>query len=163
MSKAIDNLGRAVEAAVKTSSGVVLTKDKIIDLIDSDLSDLYNVSQFFTAIEENAPKLQAWVASNSRNNFKSMQVYNKILAGLAGTAKQTQANRFLGAMVDTTNALIVIMEEISGNLDKLFGEKSIMIYNTKISQVAIYGMISNANDFAKFCSAYIEQFMATSV
>ena len=69
MSKAIDNLGRAVEAAVKTSSGVVLTKDKIIDLIDSDLSDLYNVSQFFTAIEENAPKLQAWVASNSRSNF----------------------------------------------------------------------------------------------
>ena len=160
MSKAIDNLGRAVEAAVKTSSGVVLTKDKIIDLIDSDLSDLYNVSQFFTAIEENAPKLQAWVASNSRNNFKSMQVYNKIMAGLAGSAKQTQANRFLGAMVDTTNALIVIMEEISGNLDKLFGEKSITIYNTKISQVAIYGMISNANDFAKFCSAYIEQFMA---
>ena len=161
MSKAIDNLSRAVEDTVKTSSGIVLTKDKLIDLIDVGLSNLYNVSQFFTAIEDNAPKLQTWISSNRRNTaLKSMAIYNKIDSSLTGTAKVAIGDRFLGAMVDTTNSLIVILEEVAGNLEKLFGEKSITIYNTKISQVAIYGMISGAGDFAKFCSAFIEQFMA---
>jgi hypothetical protein len=163
MSKAIDNLSRAVEQTVKTSAGVTFTKDKVIDLIDSDLSELYNVSQFFTALSDgDAPvKLQNWIASNRRNTaLKSMAIYNQLAAGLASTARSAMDTRILGAISDTTSSLIVILEDISGNLGKLFGDKTITIYNTKISQVAVFGMISNAASFAKFSLAFIEQFMA---
>jgi len=163
MSKAIDNLSRAVEQTVKTSAGVTFTKDKVIDLIDSDLSELYNVAQFFTALSDgNAPtKLQNWIAANRRNTaLKSMSIYNQLAAGLTSSARSAMDTRFLGAMSDTVNSLIVILEDISGNLSKLFGDKTITIYNTKISQVAVFGMINDASSFARFCLAFIEQFMS---
>lgn len=163
MSKAIDNLSRAVEKTVKTSAGVTFTKDKVIDLIDADLSGLYNVSQFFTALSDGVipAKLQNYIAANRRNTtLRSMAIYNQLVAGLASTAKTAMETRFLGAFADTAAALIVILEDVSGNLSKLFGDKTITIYNTKISQVAVFGMINDAAVFSNFCLAFIEQFMA---
>lgn len=161
MSRAIDNLGKAVDLTIKTASGTVITKDMFIDMIDANLGSLYNVSQFFTAMGDSATKAQAWIASNRRETkLTSIAYYNSICAGLRGTAKAAMESRFLGAFADTTDALILILEEISGNLDKFFTEKNITVYNTKISQVAIIGMLESAKDFANFVTKFIEVFMS---
>jgi len=161
MSKALDNLGKAVDTTVKSAAGTTITKENFIDIIDNRLGSLYNISQFFTALGENGPKVQAWVASNRRNTaLKSILYINKISASLTGGAKQAMDSRFLGALCDTTNAMIVILEEISSNLDKFFTDKQITVYNTKISQVAILGMIDNAKMFAEFSNTMIAVVMA---
>lgn len=161
MSKAIDNLGRAVDHTLKTSSGAVITKDVLIDLIDADLGSLYNVSQFFTAIGDNAKKLNDWIIKNRKNTaLRSMAWFNSICSGLKATAKNNMEGRFLGAFADTVDSLIIILEDLSGNIDKFFTGPNLTIYNTKISQVAIIGMIENAKNFAEFVNLYISMFMA---
>ena len=161
MSKAIDNLGRAVDHTIKTSSGAVITKDALIDLIDSDLGSLYNVSQFFTAVGDNAAKLQQWIVQNRKNSaLRSMAFYNAICSGLRGSAKVNMETKFLGSFTDTVDALILILEDLSSNIDKFFTAPKITIYNTKISQVAIIGMMENAKNFAEYVTRYISMFMA---
>lgn len=161
MSKAIDDLGKVVELTVKSSSGNTFTKENMVDLIDQNLGYLYNVSQFFTALGESGAQLQTWVTSNRRaNNLKSMLYYNRIVNNLAGAAKSAMESRFLGGFADTTSALIIILEEISGNLDKFFADKVITVYNTKISQVAILGMIENVKVFTEFVNDFIAVLMA---
>jgi len=161
MSKSLDNLSKAVDNTLKTESGTVITKDAIIDLIDSSLGELYNVTQFFTAIEDSQSQLQGWLTANLKNtNLKSIALYNRMASMLTATARSTMLGRFVGAMSDTANALIIIMEEVSGNLEKFFVEKNMTIYNTKISQVAIFGMIENSKMFAEFCVKYVEQLMS---
>ena len=160
MSRALDNLNRVVTNTIKTESGVVITKDKLIDLVDTNLGDLYNVSQFFTAIESDQSKLQQWLVANIKDtNKKSIRVYTNMLAGLTATARATMNSRFLGSMCDTINSMIVVLEEVSGNIDKLFVEKNMTIYSTKISHVAILGMLENGAMFAEFCNKFIEAFM----
>lgn len=161
MSKAIDNLGRAVDHTIKTSSGAVITKDTLIDLIDSDLGSLYNVSQFFTAVGDNSAKLQAWIVQNRKNNnLRSMAYFNSICGALRANAKNSMEQRFLGAFSDTVDALILILENLSSNIDKFFTGPKLTIYNTKISQVAIIGMMENAKNFSEFVTKYIAMFMA---
>ena len=127
MSKAIDNLGRAVDHTIKTSSGAVITKDTLIDLIDSDLGSLYNVSQFFTAVGDNAAKLQQWIVQNRKNKLRSMEFYNAICSGLRGSAKVNMETKFLGSFTDTIDALILILEDLSSNIDKFFTAPKITI------------------------------------
>ena len=161
MSRALDNLTNAVNTTVKSAAGTTITKENLIDLIDQNLGYLYNVSAFFTALGANSQQLQAWITTNRRAlNLKSIQVFNKIDTGLVGSAKLAMNDRFLGGFSDTTNALIIILEEISGNLDKFFAEKTITVYNTKISQVAVFGMVNNAQMFADFVVNYISLFMS---
>lgn len=161
MSRALDNLSKVVANTVKTESGVVITKDKMIDLIDAGLGDLYNVSQFFTALEDDQDKLQSWLAATvkSSGNLRSIAIYNKIMTKLNGSAAATMNRRFLGAMSDTVNAMITIMEEVSGNIDKVFVETNLTIFNTKISQVAVIGVIENSQMFSEFCTKFIETLM----
>ena len=161
MSKALDNLTRAVDATVKSSAGTTITKENIIDLIDQNLGYLYNVSGFFTALGDSSAQLQSWIASNRRaTNLKSIDLFNKLDAGLIGAAKAAMSDRFLGGFSDTTNALIIILEEISGNIDKFFAEKNVTVYNTKISQVAVFGMIDNVKTFAEYVNRFIAILMA---
>ena len=161
MSRALDNLSKVVANTVKTESGVVITKDKMIDLIDAGLGDLYNVSQFFTALEADQDKLRDWLTGAVKNagSLKALGLYNKIMTKLTGSASATMGRRFLGAMSDTVNAMIVIMEEVSGNIDKLFVETNLTIFNTKISQVAVIGVIENSHMFSEFCTKFIEALM----
>lgn len=161
MSKALDNLGSAVEKTVRLASGTTITKDKLIDLLDEDLGALYNVSQFFTAIGENNDKLQEWLTVNVKNNqLPSIRAYNNIASKLTSLAASANKTSFLGAMCDTTSALIIILEDISSNIGKLFTDKNITVYNTKISHVAVLGMIESAKDFADYTVAFIETLMA---
>ena len=161
MSRALDNLTRAVDATVKTSASTTITKENIIDLIDQNLGYLYNVSGFFTALGESSQQLQQWISTNRRaTNLKSIALFNKIDAGLIGSAKEAMNVRFLGGFSDTANALIIILEEISGNIDKFFAEKNVTVYNTKISQVAVFGMIDNVKTFTEYVNRFIAILMA---
>ena len=161
MSRALDNLTNAVNTTVKSAAGTTITKENLIDLIDQNLGYLYNVSAFFTALGANSQQLQDWINTNRRAlNLKSIQIFNKIDAGLVGSAKLAMNDRFLGGFSDTTNALIIILEEISGNLDKFFAEKTITVYNTKISQVAVFGMIDNVKTFTEYVNRFISILMA---
>lgn len=161
MSKALDTLGKTVEQTATTSAGTVISKEQLIDLVSDRLAALYNVSQFFTALESCAGECQKKIIENRRNaSLKSMQYYNQICSQLTGGAKRAMDERFLGAMVDTTNALITILEEVSGNIGQFFENKSITLYSTKISHVAIFGMIDTGKTFAEFCEQIVNVMMS---
>lgn len=161
MNRSIDKLGAAVDSATKNSAGKVMSKDNLIDLITDNIEALRSVRQFFSGLAEANGKLKAYVDQNAKNtSMKSMVLYSAVLNGLTGMAKRAQQERFLGAFSDAAESLIVIMEEFNDNIAKLFTDKTITIYNTKISQVAVYGMINNADIFSKFVLNYFGLLMS---
>ena len=159
--RAIDQLSQAVDNTVKTESGKVMTKDNLVDLISNNISALRNVTQFFAGTAENNAKLKGYIDGHLRDTqFKSIVVYNSMLGGLSGLAKKSMEGSFLGAISETASSMSLIMEEFSDNINKVFTDKQITIYNTKVSQAAAFGMIESASKFAVFASNYISLFMA---
>lgn len=161
MNIALKKLGEAVDDTAAKASAKMMTKDQVVDLISNSLESLRNAKSFFNGVANISTQLKAFVDKNIKNTqMKSMVVCNAITAGLTGLAKRDMNDNFLGAFQTTTTSLMTIMEEISANITKLFSDKTVTIYNTKISQVAIYGMISNADTFGRFMQNYISCFMA---
>ena len=161
MSKSIDALGVAVDAATKTSAGKVMTKDNLVDIISGNISALRNVTQFFQGLGDANAKMKAWMDQNARNTaFKSIAINAQLVAGLTGAARKAQENGFLGAISEAATNLTMIMEEFNDNVSKLFNDKTISILNIKVSQVAVFGMINDAETFARFAMNLITVFMS---
>lgn len=162
MSKSLDALNKAVTSVVKDAAGKSFTKDKLIEVIDDDIGFLRNALGFFTVLgKDSNDKLKAYLAEN-RGNTKllSINLYNQIFGTIGSAAQRAMNDRFLGAFQDTLAGLIAIMEELNSNIDLLFQDKNITIYNTKISQVAVLGMIDNSRMFSQYVVNYIALFMA---
>jgi hypothetical protein len=161
MSRSIDQLHQAATTVVTKAAGKTLEKDNLIDIIDDQIGFLRSNTQFFVGLGGNNAKLQEWVKKNSTNQtLSSMKIYNQIYAGLTSAGQKAMKERFLGAFVDTLAGLTAILNETVNNIDALYTEKVITIYNTKVSQVAVIGMIHSARVFSTFVTNFIDQMMS---
>ena len=119
--------------------------------------------QFFTDLGTATSKLQgdliAGVKSNSKN--LSVVIWNKLNSGLTGIAKHRQESNYLGALIETMQASSAVIGEIVANVDDLFGsDKTFNLYNTKISHVAVYGIVDDARVLSRFAESYIAAIIA---
>lgn len=161
MSKALDTLNKSVTDVIKNASGKSFTKDELIELIDDQIRFLRNDLQFFTCISDVDSLLRQYVSNNAQNTkLASITIYNRINAGLNTAARRANNERFMGAFADTLAGLIEILDTCNDNIDSLFADKSVTIFNTKISQVAVFGMLDSARIFGQFVVDYINLFMS---
>ena len=161
MSKSIDTLDKAVNNVIKDASGKSISKDQLVEIIDNNISFLRQAGLFFTNLGDDGAKLKKYLDSNLKNNsLKSVQIYNAVCAGLNSASKRAMEQKFLGAFADTLTGLAVILNSVCDNINVLFADKQITVYNTKISQVAIFGMIDNARIFSQYVFDYIALFMS---
>lgn len=161
MSKSLDTLNRSVTEVIKNSSGKSFTKDSLVELIDDQIRFLRNDLQFFTYIGDIDQELKQYMASNAQNSkLSSVVLYNRINAGLNTTARRANTERFMGAFADTLAGLIEILDACNDNIDAIFADKVVTIFNTKVSQIAIFGMIDSSRIFGQFVVDYINLFMS---
>ena len=161
MSKSLALLNKSVSDVIKDASGKSFTKDALIELIDNNIGFLRNDLQFFTILGASSERLHEYLQQQGVNTkLQSVVLYNKINAGLVNAAKRANNERFLGAFVDTLAGLVTILDECVDNIDSIFADKNITIFNTKISQVAVFGMLDNARMFSQYVVDYIGLFMS---
>lgn len=161
MSKSLDQLDQAVKSVIKDSTGKAMTKDQLIEIIDDTIGFLNNANNFFVNLGDCGNKLKQYVDQNvNRSELQSMAIYKQINTSLCTAAKKAMESAFLGAFVDTGKALTIILNQCNDNINQLFADKTITVYNTKISQVAILGMVQNARMFSQYVVDYIALFMS---
>lgn len=161
MSKSLTTLNNTVNDVIKNESGASFTKNALIELIDDQIRFLRNDMQFFSYIGDVEQKLiMKTIKSDKANKYPSMALYNRIDSQLVTAARRANTERFLGAFSDTLAGLISILDACNDNMDDLFANKSITIFNTKISQVAVFGMINSAKIFGEFVINFINLFMS---
>ena len=161
MSRSIDQLHQAATTVVTKAAGKTLEKVNLIDIIDDQIGFLRSNTQFFVGLGNGNDKMQDWLKKNSTSQaMQSIKIYNAIYAGLTSAGQKAMKDRFLGAFVDTLAGLTAILNEVVNNIDALYSEKVITIYNTKVSQVAVLGMIHSSRVFSTFVTNYIAQMMS---
>lgn len=163
MSKALTKLDATVNKMVQNGTATkCMKREELIDFASRTATVIKSHLAFFSDLAAQADKMQQDVLSarkaNTKNSF--MNAWNEVYKGLTGVAKMRMEKNFCGAIVDTSAAMASLLDDVVANIDKLFADKSINLYNTKISHVAIYGMIDRAEEVACFdemlIAAYLE-------
>lgn len=163
MSNALNKLDSKVNDAVKNGTAAKnMSKDQLLDYMSNAASMIRSQLQFFTDCGPMLAKLQSSLMASRKAASQSflVQVWNKLDKGLIGAAKLRQESGYFGALVESMQATVGILEEVSANVDKLFVDKSFNLYNTKISHVAIYGVIDSAETLANYSKCLISAVMA---
>lgn len=163
MSKALNTLDATINKMIKSGvNAKTMKREELIDFASRTSSTIKSHLQFFTDMAAASDKMQQAVLADRKANTKNsfMNAWNEIYKNLTGVAKMRMERNFCGAIVDTSIAMSQLLDDVVINIDKFFADKSISLYNTKISHVAIYGMIERAETVACFdemiIAAYLE-------
>jgi len=164
MSKALDKLDVAVAEDVKNGTASKnMSKEQFVDYATAIAAALNTHLQFFTDLGTATSKLQGDLVAGAKANNKNLTtvIWSKMNAGLTGIAKHRQESNYLGALVESMQASSAVIGEIVANVNDLFGDdKSFNLYNTKISHVAVYGIVDDARILSKFAEAFIAAIIA---
>lgn len=79
-------------------------------------------------------------------------VYDTYLRELSGKALDLERKRPLGSLIDANQKYIKILEAISKQIDVLFEQEAIDIYNTRMSQLAVLGLLRRSDKLVNFTS-----------
>ena len=159
MSRALDKLDAKVTASVKDGTAIKnMTRDQLLDYAVSCSTGIKASLSFFDELEPaSVEKLKDKLIELRKANSKDLvvEVENVLLNNLTGIAKARQDRAFQGAVLETARGLVMIIDEIILNIDKLFADKTFNLYNTKISNVAVYGMLGSADTLGKYLECYV--------
>lgn len=164
MSTALNKLDTVVSKKIKDGTAAKnMTKDQLLDYIMNSVSMLKAHLQFFTDLgPANLSKLHSQILVDRKNGGKGMTlvIWNKLYQNLAGAAKLRHETSFFGALIESMQATVGVLEEVAASVDKLFVDKAFNLYNTKISHVAIYGVIDSATVLAQYAKCLTAAIMA---
>lgn len=80
----------------------------------------------------------------------NIQIYSMYLNRLSGQAQREERQVAFSSLTHAAKSYMLVLDEIDKNVDKLFENKVISLYNTKLSHIAIFGVIRNACDLCDF-------------
>lgn len=80
----------------------------------------------------------------------NIQIYSMYLSRLSGQAQREERKVAFSSLLHAAKSYLLVLDEIDRNIDKLFENKVISLYNTKLSHIAIFGVIRNACDLCDF-------------
>ena len=164
MANPIDKLDAAISEQLKGGGSIgSMTKDQFLDYIDVVSGAVKNNLKFFTELGPSEKKMKEYLKAKPGDQRKSIAFYNAIYKEMQYAAKKAMDERFLGAFADTLASFAVILDEIAKNVDEIFQNKSINLFNSKVSHAAVIGMIVDAEMFGKFIDWYITLFMSEVV
>lgn len=81
---------------------------------------------------------------------KDAQVVNTFIAKLNGKARSHEQSRPLKSLAEANDEFRKVLKNIIDQMDKLFEEKHITLYNVRLSQTAVFGIIRQSDVLANF-------------
>lgn len=150
-------------------TSVVTTKAHLNALEKGDITSFLrqNIDQHSLMMEalstENDKAMNDWYREKvtpgmkaSKNSCKD--AYNVYRKALVGKAADAERKRVLGSLAKANESYVKILSEILKNIDKFMDEDSVVIYDVRISQLAILGMLKQSDRLAEF-SSYLYSYM----
>lgn len=156
------NLANALTTAVKRDVSLKsLHKEDVLDLINTNISihnNIVNALSVRSDKEVNNWMLTVVKPALSRSSERSKDIYNEYAKGLVGKARKIEETRSLSSLLTVNKSFVKILTELKNNLDELFENKKVDIYDTRMSQVAVLGILKHSDIVANF-SLYLYSFM----
>lgn len=153
MPSTVELLSEKVGKIVKDGDNLSdISKEDFRNYIGITLSGLKGINESFDELDDDDAKgLRILIQDNSRNrNAMNLMIYTTFSNRLCESAKKDERTRAFSSLKQTAIGYTHILNEIDRNIDTLFENKTISIYNTKLSHVAILGVIKNASDLYDF-------------
>lgn len=151
MAKSIDKLDAAISAQLSSKGAIAsLTKDQFLDFIDLVAGSVKTNLKFYTDTAHLEKQMKEFIKPKAGETRKAVIFYQAIYKEMQFSSKKAMDERFMGAIVDTLAAYAVVLDEVAKNIDNIFQNKSINLFNTKVSHAVVFGMIADAEMFCKF-------------
>ena len=80
----------------------------------------------------------------------NVQIYGMYSSRLRGLAQKEERNAPFSSLLHAAKGYSTVLDELDKSIDKLFENKVISLYNTKLSHIAVMGVIKNACDLCDF-------------
>lgn len=110
-----------------------------------------NHDVLYSLSEQSRKKLAARISSTKDHNGVS-DLYKSFVKGLERNAASKEKTAAFESIMSAAAATEAIVAELSKNIDALFANKVISIYNTKVSHAMALGMLHDAKTFARWSS-----------
>lgn len=120
-----------------------------------NLSDALDISS--------SKDLRDWMTSTIRPKLKDCKraccsAYDSYKTELSGNLQTREDNRPFSTLSDANDAMRKLLEKISDHLDEFFEKETVTLKDTRLSQLAVYGIIQQSDELCKF-TEYLYSFI----
>lgn len=129
-----------------------LRKDDVVTILKQNIEMHKNNADALNVMETseiNEWKLKVTQALNDTPG-KSRDVYDRYLKGLSSSASALERKRFLGSLRTVNKDIVPVLIEINKNIDKFMENDTVDLYETRMSQLAILGILRDSTRLATF-------------
>jgi len=138
-----------------------LAKDDVVTLITQNIemhSTVVHVLEAFSAQELNSWYQNKVVPAINSATGKSKDIYNMYSKGLNSTGSSYERKCVLSSLAEVNTSFISLLGEILKNINKIFSDEKVTIFDTRMSQLAVLGMIKDSTRvviFTEFLYSYL--------
>lgn len=153
MASTIDLLSEKVNKILKKSSDLGdMSKEEFRNFIGVTQSELRAFLEGFEDIKPEESKALGLAIMDQFKNRAAMnvQIYQLFLSRLTSRAQKDEREAAFSSLLKTASGYLSVIDDIDKNIDKIFENKVISLYNTKLSHIAVLGVVENANVLCNF-------------
>lgn len=156
MSTVVELLSEKANRILKRGNDISdFSKEDFLNFMGVTQSSLKAVVESFEEIQSAEMKSLGVYVQERINDRAAMniQIYRQFLGRIGNEAQKDERNGVFSSILNAIKKYQLVLNEIEKNINSLFENKVISLYNTKLSHVAIIGVIKNAGtlcDFAWF-------------
>lgn len=153
MTGTIDLLSDKVNRILKNGSNFAdIDKNDFRNFMGIAQSSLKAMVESFEDLSEDEMKAFGLEISEQARNRSAMniQIYKQFEERLSSKPLRAEQTVPFSSILAAAKRYMVVLDELDKNIDKLFENKVISLYNIKISNIAIVGVIKNACDLSDF-------------
>ena len=161
MSTIFSSLGSGLLTLAKTVvSNRAIRKEDIEKVIKANIDYHDSLTKTLEAFTDK--DMKAWFSDIQlklrKMPDKDAQVVNTFIAKLNGKARSHEQSRPLKSLAEANDEFRKVLKNIIDQMDKLFEEKHITLYNVRLSQTAVFGVIRQSDvlvNFTTFLYTYL--------
>jgi len=150
MATPIDTLDAEVSKVLSSNEDKfsALDREKLLNAMDTNKQSLLAFVNFLDGIVQMNDRIKTNVFMVKNPDAKKEPgywAYMQVLRQLIGTAKNMESKQFLSAFRLTALSYCNIMDQFNKNIDQLIDEKALTIFNSKLSHIAVLGVVQDCN------------------
>lgn len=141
------------KAAKGTKKFEKLSKEDVITLITQNIETHTTCVNVLSAFDDQL--MNKWYVDKvsialKDATDKAKDVYDKYAKNLSSKASAAERKRFLSSLCIANTEFISVLNEIMSNIDEIFTQDTVTIYDTHISHLTVLGLIKESTRVALF-------------
>lgn len=153
MPSTTDLLGEKVNRVLKNGSEVQdISKEDFRNFMGVTQTALKNMIESFEELKQDECKAlgMAMMDKYKERSAMNVQIYQLYISRLNSQANKEERAVPFSSLLKAAQGYKLVIDDLDKSIDKLFENKVISLYNTKLSHVAVIGVIRNASDLCDF-------------